>query len=128
MPLNLNPKFINRLNQAANVMANYFRQTLVFLCLKRLTFEQPTELRFNHVKGRLDVRPHIVLLNKLVSVEAEIMEHPRENTAFRCGRIILKRKVCVHSVHFGIGHMLCGRVSLIRRNFLDVKVFTSGLN
>ena len=56
----LNPQFMNRLNQHAEVMAEHLTEDLIELPDIAFTPYRIPKLGLDHTKGRLDVRPLVI--------------------------------------------------------------------
>lgn len=72
--LRLQLQFVDRRNQAADVVANQLAQHLVLHRNIRLGSRPVAELRLDHRECRFDVRPLVIAAKELLLVQLEVEE------------------------------------------------------
>ena len=66
---------MNRLNQHTQIVAEHFAQRFVNLRGHGLAPQPLTELRLDHMKGRFDVGPLVIVRQEFFAMQAVEMEH-----------------------------------------------------
>lgn len=121
-------KLVHRANDATDVMTENFAQDFVSHRRVGLAPNVVAEFGLNHHHGRFNVAALVIVREKLLSVEREVMEHllPRRALAMHPCCVGFERDVrsCVQGDDSL--KVLRGDVSPVSQDLLDVEVF-SGL-
>ena len=81
----LNPQFVERADEAANVVAEHLAQRLVLHRHLRLGTHGITEFGLDHAEGRFGVAPLVVMGVELFLIEREEVERLLEQSTRRPG-------------------------------------------
>ena len=122
------PKFIHRLNQAADIVTEDFTQDLIPLGNGSLGAYCVAKLPFNHRESGLYVRALMVMPQERIAIELiEVIQPSPEFRSFACG-IDLKRNVrrCPCGGYYG--KVPATAVLLISRHVFDVEAGGCGVD
>src|SRR5438128_12040955 len=110
-------------------MAKDFTKRFVGLSREGFASQASAKLRLDHRKGGLDVRPLVVVLIEIVSVQAVVMEHlvPSIALAYWLG-VLLEINVRLHSLIISYDHVGPIRIRFVSRDLGNVEVLGRVIN
>ncbi|HKP38489.1 MAG TPA: hypothetical protein VJT71_16640 [Pyrinomonadaceae bacterium] len=68
------PKFVNRLNENAQIMRQHFAKSFIDLCRARFTSQTVAKLGLNHAESGFDIRTLVIALHKPFTIEVVKMK------------------------------------------------------
>ncbi len=119
----LDAKFIHALDDAANVMAQNLRQSLIHHGNVGLAANVVAELRLYHGEGAFDVASLVVMLEELFLFQLVEVKHLRPQAFLRISRVFLEHDEGNRPLLEGNIDILFRQITLICRHFIDDKVF-----